>query len=90
MHPDINVYIVGIFVFKCIDSRKYTSWFQRKENTLLTRSTEQNFVHVPPIRTEHSKRCITYSSPTIWNSINFPGYFQISGQLQVLKVLQVH
>ena len=68
---DINVYMIGIFVFKCIKSGHYTSWFQSRESTQLTRSTEQNLVHVPPIRTEHSKQCITYRGPTIWNAINF-------------------
>ena len=68
--PNINLYMVGIFMYKCSQNEEYVSWFRQSENVRSTRSTEQNLMHVPQIHTEHSKQCIKYRGPTVWNDIS--------------------
>ena len=68
--PNINLCMVGIFMYKCSQNEEYVSWFRQSENVRSTRSTEQNLMHVPQIHTEHSKQCIKYLGPTVWDDIS--------------------
>ena len=62
--------MVGIFMYKCSEKAEYASWFRQSESVRSTRSTEQNLMYVPHILTEHSKQCIKYRGPTVWNDIS--------------------
>ena len=57
--------MIGIFIYKCSQKEEYASWFRQSENARSTRSTEQNLICVPQIRTEHFKQYIEYRGPTI-------------------------
>jgi len=68
--PNINVYMVGVFVYKCVHDENFVSWFGQRVCIRITRSTEEHHVAVPQVRTEHSQQCMSYRGPTVWNSVS--------------------
>ena len=60
--PNMNAYMVGIFMPKCVHDEKFVSWFGQKVCIHITRSTKEHHVAVPQDRTEHSKQCNSISS----------------------------
>lgn len=66
----INEYMVGIFIYKATQNDEYSTWFLTRNSERVTRSAEQEHLLVPSIRNEHSRQCILYRGPVIWNNIN--------------------
>ena len=61
--------MLGILNYKRSQNEEYASWFRQSETARSTRSTEQYFMYVPQIHSEHCKQCIKYRGPTVWNDI---------------------
>ena len=66
--PEINVYMVGIFMYKCVKDGR-NDWFEEAELLVSTRSASQNLIVIPRISNKHSEQCISYRGPKIWNDI---------------------
>ena len=66
----INSYMVGIFVYKCTKDSEFTAWFPRPLQVRTTRSTENELLMIPQIPNEHSRQCISYRGPKVYNDIS--------------------
>ena len=66
---NINVYMVGFFVYKCINDVDFLTWFTHRFFTYPTRLDQSSPVCVPRISSKHSEQCITYIGAIILSNI---------------------
>ena len=66
---NINVYMSGIFVYKCLDSTDFHDWFQFEDNAYPTRRNDSRYLRIPRTNNVHSEQMISYRGAKIWNSI---------------------
>ena len=66
---NINKYMVGIFVYKCLQDLDFSLWFSQENPSYFTRFMSTNPLSVPRIRNVHTEQCILYRGAVIWNHI---------------------
>ena len=66
---NINKYMSGIFVYKCLNDHHFSTWFNFRVSVYQTRAMEARPLEVPLITNLHSEQMISYRGAKLWNEI---------------------
>ena len=63
----INFYMVCLFVYKCLHSNNFSTWFKFSDILYNTRASNDPKLFIPRILNKHAEQTIKYRGPLIFN-----------------------